>query len=96
MMQNGAVLTSFVVTLALFAAPAAPRTWNVSGTDVMFEMSSEDLRGLRKGQQVFGFQWRKEAFLSAFKANEEVDTSNWEGAQEFRVLSVVGPWVSYE
>ncbi|AGC47113.1 hypothetical protein MYSTI_05837 [Myxococcus stipitatus DSM 14675] len=90
------MLTSFMVTLVLFATPAGPRTWTVSGPDVTFEMSSEDLRGLRKGQEVFGLQSRKAEFLEGFKPAENTDTSNWEGMQSFRVLSVVGPWVSYE
>ncbi|WP_338864679.1 hypothetical protein [Myxococcus stipitatus] len=90
------MFTSFVVTWVLFAAPAGPQTWKVSGTDVTFEMTSKDLRGLRKGQEIFGFQSRKEAFLSIFKPEEGQDTSEWDGTQSFETLSVVGPWVSYE
>ncbi|MFP2933188.1 hypothetical protein ACLESO_50190 [Pyxidicoccus sp. 3LG] len=87
---------SSVVMVALLAAPAQPLTWKVTGSDVTFEMSATDLRGLRGGKQVFGLRSREADFLSNFKAEEGTDTFGWEGSQSMKVLSVVGPWVSYE
>lgn len=90
------MLMSSVVMVALLAAPAQPLKWKVSGSDIIFEMTATDLRGLRGGKEVFGLQSRKAEFLSHFEPEEGVDMSTWEGAQSFKVLSVVGPWVSYE
>ena len=90
------MLMSSVLMVALLAAPVQPLTWKVSGTDVTFEMSAKDLRGLRGGKEVFGLQSRKAEFLSNFEPEPEVDMSNWEGFESYTVLSVVGPWVSYE
>lgn len=98
------MLMSSVVMMALLAAApapapkASPLTWKVTGADVTFEMSSKDLRALRDGKEVFGLQSRKRDFLAS--VTEDVDstrdTSDWEATQSFNVLSVVGPWVSYE
>ncbi|WP_244224343.1 hypothetical protein [Corallococcus sicarius] len=105
------MLMSSVVMMALLtAAPApapkaSPLTWKVTGTDVTFEMSSKDLRALRDGKEVFGLQSRKKGFLANLVGDPEdtqdppegaPDTSDWEAAQSYTVLSVVGPWVSYE
>ncbi|MBU8897264.1 hypothetical protein KRR26_16740 [Corallococcus sp. M34] len=85
-----------MVMLAAAPAPAPARTWKVSGTDVTFEMSARDLRGLRGGKEVFGLKSREAAFRAGFQPEPGEDLSNWEGAESFEVLSVVGPWVSYE
>ncbi|WP_244227007.1 hypothetical protein [Corallococcus aberystwythensis] len=96
------MLMSSVVMAALFAASPAPKTqpltWKVTGSDVTFEMSSKDLRALRDGKEVFGFQSRKKGFLEDVTPaeDEERDTSDWEALWAFDVRSVVGPWVSYE
>lgn len=98
------MLMSFVVTVALLAAPAQParpaaaqpRTWKVTGADVTFELSATDLRALRGGKEVFGLRSREASFLSDLKPEEGTDTSNWEAYESYNVLSVVGPWVSYE
>ncbi|RYZ42526.1 MAG: hypothetical protein EOO71_07425 [Myxococcaceae bacterium] len=97
---------SSVVMVALVAAPAsaptpapAPaesRMWKVTGTDVMFVQSPKDLRALRGNKEVFGLQSRKAEFLSNFEAEPDTDVSDWEGSESLNVLSVVGPWVSYE
>ncbi|WP_233582588.1 DUF4163 domain-containing protein [Corallococcus sp. CA053C] len=78
------------------AAPAQAKTWKVTGSDVTFEMSPKDLRALRGGKEVFGLRSREKDFLSNFESEPDTDTSNWEGFESYRVLSVVGPWVSYE
>lgn len=94
-----------VVLLAAPAqpAPAAPLQWKVSGTDVSFEMTAGDLRALRGGKEVFGLKSREKEFLSTFEEEPDTtgeqearDTSNWEAFEQYSVLSVVGPWVSYE
>lgn len=101
------MLMSSVVMMALLTAAPAPKasplTWKVTGTDVTFEMSSKDLRALRDGKEVFGFQSRKKGFLANLVTDDPQDipegapdTSDWEAAQSYTVLSVVGPWVSYE
>lgn len=95
------MLMSSLVMVALLAAPAQPapagaRTWKVTGSDVTFELSAKDLRGLRGGKQVFGLQSRKAAFLSNLKPDKGADTSDWTASESFNVLSVVGTWVSYE
>ncbi|MCY1040826.1 hypothetical protein OV208_05775 [Corallococcus sp. bb12-1] len=91
---------SSVVMVALVAAPAsAPaesRMWKVTGTDVTFVQSPRDLRGLRGNKEVFGLQSRKAAFLADFEAEPGTDVSDWDGSQSINILSVVGPWVSYE
>ncbi|WP_244238395.1 hypothetical protein [Corallococcus terminator] len=95
---------SSVVMVALVAAPAstpapAPaesRMWKVTGTDVMFVQSPKDLRALRGNKELFGLQSRKAEFLSKFEAEPETDVSDWEASESLNVLSVVGPWVSYE
>ncbi|KFE67477.1 hypothetical protein [Hyalangium minutum] len=92
---------SSVVMVVLLAAPAqpaaaAPLKWKVSGTDVAFEMTAEDLRALRGGKEVFGLKSREKGFLSNFEVEEGQDPTGWEAFQSFKVLSVVGPWVSYE
>ncbi len=95
------MLMSYVVMVALLAAPAKPApakalTWKVTGSDVTFEMSAKDLRGLRGGKEVFGLQSRQAEFLSNFEGDADADRSDWEGFESIDVLSVVGPWVSYE
>lgn len=100
------MLMGFVVMAALLAAPAkaapvkaAPvkaLTWKVTGSDVTFEMSAKDLRALRGGKEVFGLQSREADFLSNFEGDADADKTNWEGSLSMDVLSVVGPWVSYE
>jgi len=90
------MLMSSLLMVALLAAPAQPLTWKVTEADVTFEMSAKDLRALRDGKEVFGLQSRKPDFLSKFKAEKGTDTFGWEGSQSMKVLSVVGPWVSYE
>ncbi|WP_233585118.1 hypothetical protein [Corallococcus sp. CA054B] len=93
---------SSVVMVALFTAAPAPKaqslTWKVTGSDVSFEMSSKDLRALRGGKEVFGLLSRKKGFLEDLKPDPEEtrDMSDWEANQSFKVLSVVGPWASYE
>ncbi|UYI12614.1 hypothetical protein [Myxococcus xanthus] len=87
---------SALLMVALLAAPVQPLTWKVTGADVTFEMSAKDLRALRDGKEVFGLQSRQADFLSNFKAEEGTNTFGWEGSQSLKVLSVVGPWVSYE
>lgn len=99
-------MSSVVMMALLAAAPApapkaSPLTWKVTGTDVTFEMSPKDLRALRDGKEVFGLQSRKKDFLANLVSDPEdtpnpPDTSDWEAAQSYTVLSVVGPWVSYE
>ncbi|MBJ6760822.1 hypothetical protein JGU66_08600 [Myxococcaceae bacterium JPH2] len=91
-----AMLLTSMLTLMIAAAPAPTRTWKVSGTDVTFEMSAQDLRGLRGGKEVFGLKSREAAFRARFQPQPGEDLSNWEGAESFAVLSVVGPWVSSE
>ncbi|WP_246357361.1 hypothetical protein [Pyxidicoccus fallax] len=90
------MLMESLLMVVLLAAPAQPRTWKVTGSDVTFEMSAKDLRGLRGGKEVFGLQSRKAEFLSGMEVPEGTDTLGWEASQSFKVLSVVGPWVSYE
>ncbi|WP_244219577.1 hypothetical protein [Corallococcus interemptor] len=96
------MLMNSVVMVALLAAAPAPKfqplTWKVTGTDVTFEMSSKDLRALRDGKEVFGLQSRKKDFLASVTEGVDAtqDTSGWEAAQSFTVLSVVGPYVSHE
>jgi hypothetical protein len=100
------MLMNSVVMMVLLAAPAqpaaaAPLTWKVTGSDVTFEMTAKDLRALRGGKEVFGLRSREKEFLSNFKPSHEEgeappDTSDWEGSESYDVLSVVGPWVSYE
>ncbi|NOK14436.1 hypothetical protein [Corallococcus exercitus] len=96
------MLLSPVMMVALLAAAPAPKsqplTWKVTGSDVTFEMSSKDLRATRDGKEVFGLQSRKKDFLANVTEGVDAtqDTSDWEAAQSFTVLSVVGPWVSYE
>ncbi|NOJ91911.1 hypothetical protein HMI51_02975 [Corallococcus coralloides] len=96
------MLMSSVVMVALLSAAPAPKsqplTWKVTGSDVTFEMSSKDLRALRGGKEVFGLQSRKKGFLENLRPDPENprDTSDYEAAESYTVLSVVGPWVSYE
>ena len=91
------MLMHSLLMVAVLAAPAPqPRTWKVTDSDVTFEMTAKDLRALRGGKEVFGLQSRKADFLSLFKVEKGVDTFGWEASQSFKVLSVVGPWVSYE
>ncbi|WP_224367804.1 DUF4163 domain-containing protein [Hyalangium versicolor] len=96
------MLMNSLVMVALLAAPAQPAparplTWKVTGTDVTFEMSATDLRALRGGKEVFGLQSREADFLSPFESEDkDTDMSGWEAFLSFDVLSVVGPWVSYE
>lgn len=98
------MLMSSVVMVMLLAAPtpapvpapAPAKTWKVTGSDVTFELSSKDLRALRGGKEVFGLRSREKEFLSNFEAEPDTDMSNWEGFESYKVLSVVGPWVSYE
>lgn len=104
------MLMSSVVMMALLTAAPAPApksqplTWKVTGTDITFEMSSKDLRALRGGKEVFGFESRRKAFNAdhaddsapADTSEAPQDTSDYEDHQSFTVLSVVGPWVSYE
>ncbi len=103
------MIMNFVVMVALLAAPAKPApaqpaqpaparplTWKVTGSDVTFEMSPTDLRGLRGGKEVFGLQSRKATFLADFQGDTDADMTNWEASESYEVLSVVGPWVSYE
>ncbi|MFP2905497.1 hypothetical protein ACLESD_10635 [Pyxidicoccus sp. 3LFB2] len=90
------MLMNSLLMVALLAAPSQPLTWKVSGSDVTFEMSAKDLRALRGGKEVFGLQSRKADFLANFEVEEGADTLGWEGSESFKVLSVVGPWVSYE
>jgi hypothetical protein len=98
------MLVSSVVMMALLSVPPSPvpksqpLTWKVTGSDVAFEMSSKDLRALRGGKEVFGLQSRKKGFLDDVRPaqDEERDTSGWDAYLSFNVLSVVGPWVSYE
>ncbi|NNC18957.1 hypothetical protein HRD49_38200 [Corallococcus exiguus] len=96
------MLMSSVVMVALFTAAPAPKsqplTWKVTGSDVTFEMSSKDLRALRGGKEVFGLLSRKKGFLEDLKPDPEEtrDMSDWEAYHSFKVLSVVGPWASYE
>ncbi|WP_224248226.1 hypothetical protein [Hyalangium gracile] len=78
------------------AAAAQPLTWKVTGSDVAFEMSATDLRALRGGKEVFGLKSREKNFFSDFEVDEGADTTGWEASQSMQVLSVVGPWVSYE
>lgn len=92
---------SSVVMVVLLAAPAqpapaAPLKWKVSGTDVSFEMTAEDLRALRGGKEVFGLKSREKEFMSDFEVEEGQDTTGWEAFEAYSVLSVVGPWISYE
>ncbi|RKH21535.1 hypothetical protein D7X74_01190 [Corallococcus sp. CA047B] len=96
------MLMSSVVMVVLLAtpapAPASPqaKTWKVTGSEVTFEQSPKDLRALRGGKEVFGLRSREKEFLSNFESDADTDTSNWEGFESYKVLSVVGPWVSYE
>ncbi|NOK17380.1 hypothetical protein HMI50_10115 [Corallococcus carmarthensis] len=95
------LMISVVVAALLSAAPAPksqPLTWKVTGSDVTFEMSDKDVRALRGGKEVFGLLSRKKDFLENFEPDPEDtrDPSDWEAYQSFKVLSVVGPWVSYE
>jgi hypothetical protein len=90
------MLLNSLVMVVLLAAPAQPLKWKVTGSDVTFEMSAKDLRASRGGKAVFGLQSRKADFLSQFKAEEGTDMTGWEASASFKVLSVVGPWVSYE
>ncbi|WP_244227006.1 hypothetical protein [Corallococcus aberystwythensis] len=96
------MLMSSVVMVALLAATPAPKTqpltWKVTGSDVTFEMSSKDLRAMRDGKEVFGLQSRKKGFVDSITEGVDAtqDTTDWEASQSFNVLSVVGPWVSYE
>jgi hypothetical protein len=101
------MLLNSLMMVALLAAPTQPApskplTWKVTGSDVTFEMSTTDLRALRDGKEVFGLRSREKDFLSKFESEEADateeprDMSNWEAHQSMTVLSVVGPWVSYE
>ncbi|WP_223641046.1 hypothetical protein [Corallococcus sp. EGB] len=98
------LLSPVVMMMALLTAAPAPApksqplTWMVTGTDVTFEMSSKDLRALRGGKEVFGLQSRKKDFLADLAPDPEDtrDRSDWDASQSFNVLSVVGPWASYE
>ena len=94
---------SSVMKLALLVTlsqAAPPLTWKVTDSDVTFEMTAKDLRALREGKEVFGLQSRKKAFLAKVKPDAEDrknrDTSDWSASESYKVLSVVGPWVSYE
>jgi hypothetical protein len=90
------MLMNSLLMVALLAASPKPLTWKVTGSDVTFEMSAKDLRALRGGKEVFGLQSRKADFLSQFKFDAGTDTEGWEASESLKVLSVVGPWVSYE
>ena len=98
------MLINSVVMVVLLAAPAqpAPLKWKVTGSDVTFEMTAKDLRALRGGKEVFGLRSREKAFLDDLKPEppEEGeaprDMTDWEANESYDVLSVVGPWVSYE
>jgi hypothetical protein len=90
------MLMHALLMVTLLVAPTPPLTWKVTGSDVTFEMSATDLRALRGGKEVFGLQSRKADFLSDFTVEEGTDTLGWEGSESLKVLSVVGPWVSYE
>ncbi|HZI14210.1 MAG TPA: hypothetical protein VE153_27830 [Myxococcus sp.] len=90
------MLMNSLLMVTLLAAPAKQLTWKVTGSDVTFEMSAKDLRALRGGKEVFGLQSRKADFLADFKFDEGTDMTHWEASKSFKVLSVVGPWVSYE
>ncbi|ATB40648.1 hypothetical protein CYFUS_006099 [Cystobacter fuscus] len=102
MLMNSVVMMVLLATPAQPApAAASPLTWKVTGSDVTFEMSAKDLRALRGGKEVFGLRSREEEFLSNFKPSqvegeEPPDMSDWEASKSYDVLSVVGPWVSYE
>ncbi|RYZ47027.1 MAG: hypothetical protein EOO72_00525 [Myxococcaceae bacterium] len=96
---------STVVMVALVAAPAAAptsksapaesRTWRVTGTDVTFVQSPKDLRALRGDKEVFGLQSRKAAILADFGVGPGMSDGDYV-SESVNVLSVVGPWVSYE
>lgn len=103
-MLMGSVVMVMLLAAPAQPAPAAPLKWKVSGTEVSFEMTAEDLRALRGGKEVFGLKSREKEFLSNFEQEEEPgttgeearDTTGWEAFEAYSVLSVVGPWVSYE
>lgn len=98
------LMSSVVMLLAAPPAPAQPLKWKVSGTEVSFEMTAQDLRALRGGKEVFGLQSREKEFLSSLEGatdpigegEEPRDTTGWEASESYSVLSVVGPWISYE
>lgn len=85
----------FAVTLAVVfsASPPAAR-WTVTGTDVQFEASPDQLRAMRQGKELGNLKAACAYQVVQPEPQVGEDRSGWELHASSQVLSIVGTWVS--